>query len=348
MRKNYFAKGRLGLSAALVVLAAQISAGRAADLKIQLLTVPDYKAVFGQIESRNVLPARTRIGGTLATVTVTEGSLVKKGQQIALVSDPKIALQIEAAEASVQGASSQLDNAQKQFDRVQQLLKQKISSQAAFDLAKTQLLVAKNQVAMAQANQKVLQQNASDGAVLAPADGRVLTVPVAAGSVIMPGEVVASIASGPYYLRLSLPEAIAPGIRKDIKVLIGSPGKLSRVNQSLSSIATGTIVKVYPQISGGRVLADVSVPNLESYFVNERTLVWIPIGTRKVIAVPRAAISLKNGIDYVHIIDAGSPIAVAVIPGDEVAGPEGPEREILTGLHEGDVVIVPSAGKSGL
>ena len=348
MRKNHQNKGRLMLSAAFVFLAGHILAAAAADVTIKRLSVPDYKAVFGQIESRNVLPARTRIGGTLAAVTVTEGTLVKQGQQIALVSDPKIALQIQSAVASVQAASSQLANAQKQFDRVQELLKQKISSQAAFDQAKTQLQVAKNQVSVAEANQKVLQQNAKDSAVFAPAEGRVLTVPVAAGSVILPGEVVATIASGPYYLRLSLPEATAPRIRKDSKVLIGSPGLLSRVNQTLSGVKTGTIVKVYPQISGGRILADVSVPNLESYFVNERTLVWIPIGTREVIAVPSEAVSLKNGIDYVHINDAGSVIAVAVIPGDEVAGPDGPLREILTGLHEGDVVIVPDAAKSGL
>ncbi len=350
MRKILFSRAVLAL--ALVALLPGALSGPscawAADLQIHKLAVPDFKAVFGQIESRNVLPARTRIGGTLASVTVTEGSLVKKGQQIALVTDPKIALQLQATAATIKAALSQLDNAQKQFDRVQELMKHGNSAQATFDQSKTQLQVAQNQVAVAQANQKVLQQTATEGAVLAPAEGRVLTVPVSAGSVIMPGEVVARIASGPYYLRLSLPERMAPRIRKDTKVLIGSPGVLSRVDQNLTGVGTGTIVKVYPEISGGRVVADVSVPNLGSYFVNERTLVWVPIGTRQVIAVPPAAISLKNGIDYVHINVSGTVIAVAVIPGEEVAGPNGPEREILTGLHEGDQVILPSSEKSGL
>lgn len=348
LRKTLSPPTVLALVSVVVAALAGPSGALAADLKIHKLEVPDFKAVFAQIESRNVLPARTRIGGTLASVTVTEGSLVKKGQQIALVIDPKIALQLEATAATIKAALSQLDNAQKQFDRIKELMQHGNSAAATFDQAKTQLQVAKNQVAVAQANQKVLQQTATDGAVLTPAEGRVLTVPVSAGSVIMPGEIVARIASGSYYLRMSLPERMAPGIRKDTKVLIGSPGVLSRVGQNRSSVTTGTIVKVYPEITGGRVVADVSVPNLGSYFVNERTLVWVPIGTRQVIAVPQAAISLRNGIDYIDIKVAGTVIAVAVIPGEEVAGPDGPEREILTGLHEGDQVIVPPAQKSGL
>src|SRR5487761_2185609 len=247
LRKNWHLSALSML--AVSMLAASASA---ADFTVRKQQVPDFKAVFGQIESRNVLPARARIGGTLETVTVTEGSKVTKGQQIALVVDPKIALQLQATDATIKQAMSQLDNAQKQFDRTQELLKRGITAQAVFDQTKSQLQVAQNQVAVAQSSQRVLQQSATDGAVLAPADGRVLTVPVSAGSVIMPGEIVARIASGPYYLRLSLPERMAPRIRKDTKVLIGSPGVLSRVDQNLTGVGTGTIVKVYPEISGGR------------------------------------------------------------------------------------------------
>ena len=343
LRKNWHLSAFSML--AVSMLAASASA---ADFTVRKQQVPDFKAVFGQIESRNVLPARARIGGTLETVTVTEGSKVTKGQQIALVVDPKIALQLQATDATIKQAMSQLDNAQKQFDRTQELLKRGITAQAVFDQTKSQLQVAQNQVAVAQSSQRVLQQSATDGAVLAPADGRVLTVPVSAGSVIMPGEIVARIASGPYYLRLSLPERMAPNIHRDAKVRIGSLGILSTEAQDQTKISEGTIVKVYPEITGGRVTADVSVPDLGNYFVNERTLVWVPVGTREVIAVPPAAIVRNNGIDYVNVSLDGVSTAVAVIPGSEVAGPNGPEREILTGLHDGDEVVIPEAGKSGL
>ncbi len=321
--RRHWRMSALSMLAVSMLVALPQSGASAANFTVHKQQVPDFKAVFGQIESRNVLPARARIGGTLESVTVTEGSKVTKGQQIALVVDPKIALQLQATDATIKQAMSQLDNAQKQFDRTQELLKRGISAQATFDQSKTQLQVAQNQVAVAQSSQKVLQQSATDGAVLAPADGRVLTVPVSAGSVIMPGEIVARIASGPYYLRLSLPERMAPNIHRDAKVRIGSLGILSTEAQDQTKISEGTIVKVYPEITGGRVTADVS-------------------------AVPPAAIVRNNGIDYVNVSLDGVSTAVAVIPGSEVTGPNGPEREILTGLHDGDEVVIPEAGKSGL
>ena len=70
-----------------------------------------------------------------------------------------------------------------------------------------------NQIVAAQAERAVLVQQQTEGKVLAPAPGRVLSVPVTKGSVIMPGETVARIAGGGYFLRLSLPERHAAQIK---------------------------------------------------------------------------------------------------------------------------------------
>jgi hypothetical protein len=43
----------------------------------------------------------------------------------------------------------------------------------------------------------------------------------------------------------------------------------------------------------------------------------------------------------VTIKTADGSVQVTVIPGAEVAGPDGPLREILTGLRAGDTVITP-------
>ena len=59
------------------------------------------------------------------------------------------------------------------------------------------------------------------------------------------------------------------------------------------------------------------------------------------LAVPPQAISTVHGIDYVRLSAAGGPMDVAVIPGESVD--EGGQAlvEILTGLHDGDRVLVP-------
>ena len=117
---------------------------------------------------------------------------------------------------------------------------------------------------------------------MAPAPGRVLSVPVTKGSVVMPGETIARIAGGGYFLRLSLPERHAAHIKQGDSVLVGGRGIGACSYQRCSSCDGGKLVKVYPEIESGRVLADVEVDGLGDFFVGERTLVWIPVGQRQV------------------------------------------------------------------
>jgi multidrug efflux pump subunit AcrA (membrane-fusion protein) len=89
-----------GLIAILATLQAAPSV-RAAEIVAQSTVVVERKAVFGQVESRNIVPARARIGGTVQSIAVSEGSEVKEGDVIAVVVDDKLALQLDSAEAQV-------------------------------------------------------------------------------------------------------------------------------------------------------------------------------------------------------------------------------------------------------
>ena len=317
-----------------------IAKAHAAEFVVRATTVPEMKAVFGQVESRIVVPARARIGGSVRELRVTQGDQVREGQVIAVVVDDKLKLQLNAADAKIEALNSQLDNARIQLDRAQQLRATGTGTQASLDQARMQFEVTTNQVAAAKAEKTVIEQSAREGTVMAPATGRVLTVPVTPGSVVMPGEDIARIAPGPYYLRLSLPERHAAEIVQGSDVLVGERGLVQSPDQ-LPTAHRGRIVKVYPEITDGRVIADVEVESIGDYFVNERTLVSIPVGKRTILAVPLQAVRTVHGIDYVRLATTGSGMDVAVILG-ETFEHDGQRRiEVLTGLHDGDRVVLP-------
>ena len=327
-----------------VTLAAMLAAfapvpAHASEFTARTVIIPERKAVFGQVQSRTVVPARARIGGTIREVTVSEGSEVKEGQVVATVVDEKIALELGAAEARIREVRSQLDNAGTEFERAEQLLLRGIAPQGRVDQAKTQFEVSANQLAAAEAGKAVLEQQAREGAIAAPATGRVLTMPITPGSVVMPGEEIARIATGQYYLRLSLPERHAAEIAEGATVLLGQRG-LGRGTEAESQ-REGRIAKVYPEIAEGRVIADVEVDGLGGYFVNERTVVWIPVGTRSAVAVPPKAVVTRHGVDYVTVTTAEGKTDVAVILGETFVNVEGLRVEILTGLRDGDKVVIP-------
>lgn len=299
----------------------------AAELVVQPIETAEIKALFGRIESRFVVPARSRIGGTLTSLDVTEGSEAKAGQVIARIVDPKLESQLAAADARIASARSQLENAETELKRNEELLAKGATTTQRVDQVRTTVEVARNAVAEAEAARQVTATLIEDGNVLAPADGRVLSVPVRLGAVVMPGEPVATITGGGVFLRLAIPERHAEGLALGAKVDVDG--------------GTGTIEKVYPQIEQGRVIVDVTVDGLSDSFIGQRVLVRVPVAMRQVLAVPQAAIEQRAGLDLLRIKTATGEAEITVIPGSEIDGPTGPLREILTGLRAGDTVILP-------
>jgi len=326
---------------ALLTLLALAPDAHAAEFLVKTEMVEEAKAVFGRVESRNLVPARARIGGTVQSVTVVEGSQVEPGQVIAVVVDDKLALQRDAAEAVMTALQSQIDNAQTELDRAEQLLASGTAPRTRVDQARTEVEVLTSQLAAARANRSVIEQQSHEGEVLAPGSGRVLRVPITVGAVILAGEEVATIAGGGYFLRLSLPERHASEIVEGDTVIVGERGLSPAADERPTATHVGKLVKVYPEISSGRVEADVEVDGLGDYFVGERTLVWIPVGRREAIAVPKTAVITRHGVDYVTLAGAIGPMEVAVILGETFADATGDRVEILSGLHEGDRLVLP-------
>ncbi len=332
--------------AAVGFVALAANAARAAAFTVAPTSIEELKAVFGEVRSHHVVPARTRIGGTVTSITVTEGTKVTKGEVIARIVDPKIALQVDAADADIRVVSSQLANARVELDRTQRLFDSGSTTKAKLDQAQTQVDVYVNQFAAAKADRDVFTQQAAEGDTVAPEGGRVITVPVTLGSVVLAGDTIATVAGGGYFLRLYLPERHATEITEGGTVLVGervlSADAAAGSGPDPARARKGTLVKIYPEITDGRVLADVEVDGLGTYFVGERTLVWVPVAHRQVLAVPRATVTTRHGVDYVRLAGAGEePVDVAVILGETFERDGAEMTEILTGLQAGDKVLVP-------
>lgn len=305
-------------------------AALAAEIEVKPLPVTETKAVFGKVETRDVVPARARIGGTLISIAVSEGDAVTQGDRIAEVADQKLALQRTAADARIKALASEQANAKIEYDRARDLLARGAGTQQRVDQTRTAYDVIGNQIAAAEAERSVIAQQMAEGAVLAPATGRVLTKPVTVGGVIMPGEPVATVAGGGFFLRLAIPERFAATLKLNVEVPVdGRPGQPA---------ATGRLVKIFPQIENGKVIADVEVVTLGTFFVGERVLVHVPVATRQALAVPAEALISRSGVDFLRLAGGAE---VAVVIGGPVMTPEGRRIEILSGLRPGDKVIAP-------
>lgn len=298
---------------------------------VQLKTVNDRKAVIATVEPVHELSARSRISGTISVVNVKEGDKVKAGDKIAVVGDEKLALQMRAVQARIEAQQAERTQAKIEFDRATTLRKTGAGSQAKLDQAKTRLDVAIRNLQALQSDRQVIEQQSIEGAVLAPSDGRILSVPLHEGSVVMAGDNVATMATDNYILRLQLPERHARFLKRGDDILVGSRGMKETEN---TEVRPGKVVTVYPQIENGRVIADVAVEGLGDYFVGERTRVFVATGERQALVLPEKFIYRRFGVSYVRL-KSGEDVVVQV--GQPVDG----GIEILSGLRVGDVAVMP-------
>jgi len=302
---------------------------------VQSTMVADEKAVFATVQSANVVPARARIGGTIIELKVRQGDSVVQGQVIATISDKKLGFQASSYGAQVSAAQAQLAQTKTDLDRSQRLMAANAISKTALDSARTAYQVAQSNVNAMSAQRSVVQQQSNEGAVLAPQSGRVITVPVTAGSVLLQGDTIATVAQGDFVLRLQIPERHA----RDIKV--GQAIRLDGADIGLDGPRFGTIRLVYPEIDNGHVVADATVQELGDYFVNERVRVWVSAGNRKAIIVPANLITTQSGLDYARLW-IGQALMVPIQRGQTVHRPGKPDTiEVLSGLNAGDRLIKP-------
>lgn len=318
---------RQSIAVAILLFAFPAAAG---EVVVAAQAIEDRKAVFGTVETVDVAAARARIGGTVVLLAVDEGERVVAGQPIAAVADPKLQLELAAIDERIRSLQAQRDLARTDLARLRELFRTGAVAKSRLDDAETGLTVAERAITAMAADRQVVAERHAEGAVLAPAAGRVLKVEVTPGMVVMPGEAVARIALEDYVLRIALPERHARFLKPGDAVQVGDRG----MQTGAGAVREGRVRLVYPQIQQGRVLADVVVDGLGDYHVGERVHAYVSTGTRQGFVVPRQALYQRFGVDFLRLKD-GSEIVVQ--PGQ----PVGDGIEILSGLREGDVLVTP-------
>lgn len=324
----------LSIVAAALMLPAALAA--AETLTVVERSIADEKAVFATVESISVVPARSRIGGTVAQLNVREGDAVKRGQAIAVIGDQKLVLQLKSLDAQIEALQAQANQAQIDFTRTEGLVERGTVPRIKLDETRTALNIAENGLRARTAERAVVDQQLSEGQVLAPEDGRVLKRLIVIGSVVLQGDPVVMIAQQDFKLRLRIPERHARLLKAGDRI------RVEGAELTEQSSKWGVIDLVYPQIEEGRVVADAKVEGLGEYFVGDRLRVWIAGDERPAFVIPSSYVKTRFGIDYVQLRQGDRAVDVPVQRGRELPTPELPNGlEILSGIRAGDQLVQP-------
>lgn len=294
--------------------------------------IADMKPVAGEVTTRDMGMATARIGGTLVRLNVREGATVGAGQVIGIVRDDRINLQTAGFEAMVRAAEAEAERARADLARTRTLFDRGIYAQAKLDQMAAAARAAEGNLEAARAQRAASAESGAQGAILAPTAGRVLKADVPVGSVVMPGQSIATVTSGPLVVRVQLPEGQARALRVGTRVEMtpNGPG---------GDVVMAQVAQVYPAVDAGQVVADIDASGLDASLIGRRIGVRLPVGERQAIVIPATYVVSRFGVDYVRLVRRGT---VADTPVQIAPGPSVSEVEVLSGLVAGDRIVAPA------
>jgi RND family efflux transporter MFP subunit len=272
------------------------------------------------LEATRQATVATQVSGRIVEVLVEAGQRVKAGQLL---------MRIDAREAteSAAAARAQLVQAEANYQRTENLFKQKFVSQAALDKAEADLKSAHAQAAAAGAG-------ASHAAVTAPLAGIVAVRHVELGELAAPGLPLVTVFD-PKGLRAiaSVPQ---------FKLKDAQRAKFAKVEFPESRRwLDGTRIEILPTVDARShtATARVYLPDdpeaLQGIVPGMAARVHFVIGTAQKLTVPPAAILRRGEISAVYVLGKGQPTLRQVRLGEPVADGE---IEILSGLAAGEQV----------
>ena len=138
----------------------------------------------GEIAPAEQVSVRPEIGGKIEQLAVDIGDRLKKGALLIKLDDKELQQQRAANVTDIEKAQLNLEKAERDLRRAQQLLADKLISQEAYDDTKTACDLARNALESAQKTLAITDERLAYTVVRAPFDCSVLTRPVSVGQAV--------------------------------------------------------------------------------------------------------------------------------------------------------------------
>jgi RND family efflux transporter MFP subunit len=344
------------------VVTASVDAGGPAEAGNAVLTANGY------IEARHQAAVAARTTGRLAEVMVEEGDPVEEGQIVARLIDEDQRAGVEQAQANLAQARARLDQARannaetaRRLDRRERLREQNLISTEEADAATSAAAVSRADMAAAEAGVGVAQAGLDAARleldktrVKAPFSGVVLRKDAEIGEIVGPimvsntsraGAVVtiadmqtleAGVDVNESYiarLRIGMPADVVLDAHPDVHF----PAEVRAIYPSADRDKATIPVRVSFLVDDPRIRPDLGA---KVTFLNNRSTTEI-VTLRRVLHIPSSAVRGTA----VWVVRGGKAQQTAVTLGEKKDG----DIEILSGLNEGDAVIVsPGRLRNGM
>ena len=315
--------------------------GPAQLVEARFIDIPNMEQAPGTIRPlhETALASKVREPEKVIEVNVVAGQEVHKGDLLVKLDSSTWQNRKEMAEAKLKSAQAARDDAQKTYDRIKVAAGKGAATENEADNAKYH---AEGTQAEAVAAQRALDEatmNLEYTQIRAPMDAVVIDKRADVGDTVSPGQVLVSL-----YDKMQLIANVREGLMKNLKA-----GQSIDVHlDDIGATCTGTISEIVPQADPATRTFLVKVVGKCHAGVRPGMYakLLVPLGDRKVLVIPPAAVVQVGQLTMVDVAGSGSSERRNVQLGKQIDFDGKQFVQVLSGLKAGEKVAIGGQGDS--
>ena len=305
----------------------------------------------GRIQAIGIVQVRARVEGFIEKVLFTEGQDVKAGDILYQIEKDQYQALVDQAKANLAAAQATTTNAQLQYNRSLQLVKNQYTPQATVDQNKAAWDTAKAQVLQTQAALTQTEINLGYTDIRSPIDGRIGLTALTIGNLVNPasGVLTTIVSQDPIYVLFPVSQRQLEEIRAARQQDNGTLIKIAilvRLSGGKDYPHPGVWNFTDPQVdqTTDTLTMRATLPNPERQLVDGQ-FVTVEIKERREqprLVVPQAALQVDQAGYYVLVVGADHKVEQRRVT---TGSTQDTDIVIQSGVKEGDQVITDGVQK---
>ena len=306
------------------------SLGGAATVTVEPATVPLSEESVGTVRAAHETEVGAKIMARVLAVHFQAGQHVEKDQLLLELAREDLEARLGQAQAGVDAAQAALDQAQTNYDRIVRLRAEDVASELEFTTATSELNGAKAKHEQARSALREAETTLEYASIRSPLTGVVIDKTVDVGDMVTPGQTVLRL-----YDRLQLAATVRESLATSLEVGQQLPVTL----EALDLHCEGTISEIVPEADALSRAFQVKVtgPCPAGVIPGMFGRLYIPLGQRQELRIPRSAVRRAGQIPYVYRVMDGNRVERAFI---QIAGEHDDHVSIASGLSAGDRIVL--------
>lgn len=286
----------------------------------------------GTVSAKTVAQVAPKLPGRILDIAVNSGDRVKRGQVLARLDDSEIQARLGQARAALAGAEAEAGRARADAGRLQNLFHKEAATRQDLDAAVASARSGEARVSEARDVLREAESRLAETVLKAPFDGVVVKREQEPGDMGLPGKAVLSLQqSRQLRIESAIPANCANlvNLGDELRARTGTPEK-----------EFGAVVEEIQPAADPRtrtVLVKARLPDDSGVAPGSFGWLYQSCGRNEMLLLPESAVSRIGQLESVRLVVDGATRLRHVRTGKRHDG----QVEILSGLREGDTVLLP-------